>query len=145
LREFFREHNRAITLVSVAAIVLHVSGRIDLAKGVLIGGLLPVVYLDLLRRQLSLAVSSATVPGVRGKLFVYFLTRYGLVAAGLTLAYWFSWNAFFAAVISMVLMYIGQIVMMGLTVAGNGAPGQSGEVKTQNITMNAQDEDGRVE
>ena len=114
MQVFFSRHARAITLVSGAAVLARFAfeGK-DVSLGILIGGLLPIIYFDVMRQDLVKAVNSPAT-GVRGRLFLSFLVRYGMLALGLGLAMWISNRAFWAAVAAMGLMYAGQWAVFSL-------------------------------
>lgn len=114
MRGFFNRHARAITLVSGAAVLARLAfeGK-EVSLGILIGGLLPVLYFDWMRQDLAKAVSSPAA-GIRGRVFLGFLVRYGMLALGLGLAMWISNRAFWAAVAAMGVMYAGQLAVFSL-------------------------------
>jgi hypothetical protein len=111
---FSNRHARAITLVSGAAVLARLAfeGK-EVSLGILIGGLLPIIYFDIMRQDLAKSVSSPAT-GVRGRLFLDFLVRYGMLALGLGLAMWISNRAFWAAVAAMGVMYAGQLAVFSL-------------------------------
>lgn len=100
-----RRYNRALLAVSGVAIALYaLLPSPDIARGVLIGGLLAILYLGLMREQLE-AVSEGRPARVRGRLFATFLVRLALLAAGLSIALWLSRKAFWSAVAALGVMY----------------------------------------
>ena len=108
-----RRHNRAVTLVSVAAVgAFFLLPNPDIARGILIGGLLPVLYLGLLREQLGKAVAGADPRRVRARVFLLFLGRWGLLALGLGLAMWLSRETFWSAVVALGVMYFVMVISM---------------------------------
>lgn len=114
MQGFFSRHARAITLVSGAAVLARLAfeGK-EVSLGILIGGLLPIFYFDVMRQDLAKSVGSPA-SGIRGRLFLGFLKRYGLLALGLGLAMWISNRAFWAAVAAMGVMYAGQLALFSL-------------------------------
>ena len=114
IQHFFRRNNRALTLVSVAAIAVFLISRSrEIALGVLVGGILPVIYLDTLYRNLGAATGRMAAEQVRGKLFVSFLFRYGILGAGLGGALWYSKQTFYSAVIALFIVYVSLVILMG--------------------------------
>lgn len=107
-----RRYNRAVTLVSIAAVGAYfLLPNPDIARGVLIGGLLPVFYLGIMREHLGMAAES-DVARVRGRMFLMFLVRFGLLAAGLGFAFWLSTEAFLSAVVALAVVYFALLFSM---------------------------------
>jgi hypothetical protein len=113
VKSFFRRNNRVITLIAGVAICIRLFLQYKyVAVGVLIGGMLPVIYFDALQRQLRAGLAAGSASKLRGRLFTSFLLRYSLIAIGLGYCYWLSMQAFWAAVASLAIMYISMLAML---------------------------------
>ena len=111
IRQFFRRHNRVLTLLSVTAVIVYgLLPEPDVARGILIGGLVAVVYLDRMYVGLEQAMARREPAKARGRLFTTFLVRYGVLAVGLAGALWLSQATFWSSVVALLVVYLATIL-----------------------------------
>lgn len=116
MKAFFSRNNRAITIVCALAVLsLVVFRQKDVAKGILLGGLLAVFYLDRMRVELAGLLGQGRPQRIRGRLFAGFGLRYILLAAGLLAAYLISKVTFWTATGSFVGTYLILMIMLILS------------------------------